>query len=206
MAISYAELKAMLDVDEPDYMTLVEKAADAVHHLRKLAESTDVSLASKAVSLAGMIGGADSIGIIGNASKSRAALIRVAAAHAATMLPDSPQTARVVDKLLDDKDVGVVKLATRAATRLSDPRVATKAKRAGKRLKAAVRAMTAEKSQRERNQVMTNKAGAKTRGSATPAKGTHKSSAKVRGQMPTGAMTQPPKGAKVRGMPTGKMN
>ena len=206
MAINYAELKEMLDVDEPDYMTLVEKAADAVHHLRKLAESADVSLASKAVSLAGMIGDTDSIGIIGKASKSRTALIRVAAAHAATMLPDSPQTARVVDKLLDDKDVGVVKLATRAATRLSDPRVATKARRAGKRLRAAVRAMTAQKSQRERNQVMTNKAGTKTRGSATPAKGTHKSSTKVGGQMPTGAMTQPPKGAKTRGMPTGKMN
>lgn len=205
MAISYAELKAMLDVDEPDYMALVEKTAGALQHLRKLAESTDVSLASKAISLAGMMGDAASIGIIGDASKSRAVLIRVAAAHAATMLPDSPQTARVVSKLLDDKDVGVVKHATRAATRLSDPGVATKAKRAGQRMKVAVRAMTAQTSQRERNMVMTNKTGTKARGS-TPTRGTHKSSAKIRGQMPTGAMTQPPKGTKSRGMPTGKMN
>lgn len=205
MAISYAELKAMLDVDEPDYMSLVEKAAGAMQHLRKLAESADVSLASKAVSLAGMMGDADSIGIIGNASKSRAVLIRVAAAHAATMLPDSPQTARVVGKLLDDKDVGVAKLAARAATRLSDPRMATKAKRASKRMEAAVRAMTAQKARSERTVAMTNKTGTKAR-SSTPARGAHKSSAKVKGQMPTGAMTQPPKGVKSRGMPTGKMN
>lgn len=205
MAISYAELKAMLDVDEPDYMALVEKAAGAMQHLRKLAESADVSLASKAVSLAGMMGDADSIGIIGNASKSRAVLIRVAAAHAATMLPDSPQTARVVGKLLDDTDVGVAKLAARAATRLSDPRMATKAKRASKRMEAAVRAMTAQKARSERTVAMTNKTGTKAR-SSTPARGAHKSSAKVKGQMPTGAMTQPPKGVKSRGMPTGKMN
>lgn len=205
MAISYAELKAMLDVDEPDYMSLVEKTAGAMQHLRKLAESADVSLASKAVSLAGMMGDADSIGIIGNASKSRAVLIRVAAAHAATMLPDSPQTARVVGKLLDDKDVGVAKLAARAATRLSDPRMATKAKRASKRMEAAVRAMTAQKARSERTVAMTNKTGTKAR-SSTPARGAHKSSAKVKGQMPTGAMTQPPKGVKSRGMPTGKMN
>lgn len=204
MAISYAELKAMLDVDEPDYMALVEKAAGAMQHLRKLAESADVSLASKAVSLAGMMGDADSIGIIGNASKSRAVLIRVAAAHAATMLPDSPQTARVVGKLLDDTDVGVAKLAARAATRLSDPRMATKAKRASKRMEAAVRAMTAQKARSERTVAMTNKTGTKAR-SSTPARGAHKSSTKVKGQMPTGAMTQPPKGVKSRGMPTGKM-
>ncbi|UVT16516.1 MAG: hypothetical protein H8K04_02830 [Nitrospira sp.] len=206
MAISYAELKAMLDVDEPDYMALVEKASGATQHLRKLAASADVSLASKAVSLAGMLGDPDSIGIIGNASRSREVLIRVAAAHAATMLPDSPQTARVVNKLLDDRDVGVVKHATRAATRLSDPGLATKAKRAGKRMQVAVRAMTAQTSRRERNTVMTHKAGTRARGAATQGRGTRKSSSKVKGQMPTGAMTQPPKGTKARGMPTGKMN
>ena len=203
MAISYAELKALLDVDEPNYMALVENASGATQHLRKLAASTDVALASKAVSLAGMLG---DTGIIGTASRSREVLIRVAAAHAATMLPDSPQTARVVSKLLDDKDVGVVKHASRAATRLSDPGLATKAKRAGQRMKAAVRAMTAQASRRERNTVMTHKAGPKTHGSTTQARGARKSGSKVKGQMPTGAMTTPPKGTTTRGMPTGKMN
>ena len=75
MPISYAKLKALLDVDEPDYAALAEKAADAIQHLRKLAASPDVSLASKAVSLAGIIGDDGCIGIVGSASKSRDALI-----------------------------------------------------------------------------------------------------------------------------------
>ena len=206
MPTSYAELKAMLDVDEPDYLALVEMAAGAIKHLRKLAASADVSLASKAVSLAGMMGEADSIGIVGTASKSRDVLVRVAAAHAASMLPDSAQAARVVSKLLDDRDVGVVKLAARAATRLSDPGVATKARRASKRMNATVRATTAQISRRERSTAMTKKAGMKAGGRATRAQATYKGSTKARGQMPTGAMTEPSKGTKARGMPTGKMN
>ena len=55
MPISYSELKARLDVDEPDYAALAELAAGAVQHLRKLAASPDESLASKAVSLAGIM-------------------------------------------------------------------------------------------------------------------------------------------------------
>ena len=91
MPISYAKLKALLDVDEPDYAALAEKAEDVVQHLRKLAASSDVSLASKAVSLAGIIGDDGCIGIVGNASKSRNVVVRVAAAHASTLLPDNPQ-------------------------------------------------------------------------------------------------------------------
>ena len=67
MPISYAELKAMLDVDEPDYPALSETAAGAIRHLRKLAASADASLASKAVSLAGIMGDADCVAIVGSA-------------------------------------------------------------------------------------------------------------------------------------------
>ena len=188
MPISYAKLKALLDVDEPDYPAL--------------AASPDVSLASKAVSLAGIIGDDGCIGIVGSASKSRDVVVRVAAAHASTLLPDNPQSARVVNKLLDDKDVGVVKFATRAAARQSDPGVAAKAKRARTRMVATVRATKAQQSQRERSAAMAmKKAGKKARGTA---KTTRKGRTKAAGKMPTGAMTDP-KGPKARKMPTGKM-
>ena len=203
MPISYAELKAKLDVDEPNYPALAEMAAGAMQHLRKLAASADVSLASKAVSLAGIIGGTDSIGIVGSASKSRDILVRVAAAHASTLLPDSPQAARLVSKLLDDKDVGVIKLATRAAARLSDRGVAAKAQRAGKRMEAMVRATAAQKSRRDRSTAMATKSGKKVGGAA---KATRKVRTKAAaGKMPAGAMNEPPKGPKVRDMPTGEM-
>jgi HEAT repeat protein len=205
MPISYAELKAKLDVDEPNYPVLAEMAAGAIHHLRKLAASADVSLASKAVSLAGIMGDVDCIGIVGSASKSRDVRVRVAAAHAAGLLPDSSHAARVVNKLLDDKDVGVVKLAARAAARLSDPGVVTKARRASKRMHATVRAITAKKSASERSASMTRKTGMKA-GTATKAKATRKGSTRAAGIMPAGAMTGPPKGAKAGKMPTGTMN
>jgi HEAT repeat protein len=206
MPISYAELKAMLDVDEPDYPALSEVAAGAVRHLRKLAASADASLASKAVSLAGFMGDADCVAIVGSASKSRDVLVRVAAAHAASLLPDGPEATRMVSKLLDDRDVGVVKLAARAATRLADPAVTTKAKRASARMNAAVRAATVKQRQQERSTAMATKAAKKaggTTGRAGAARKRRNGSAAA--QMPAGAMTEPPKG-KARKMPSGEMS
>ena len=50
MPITLAKLKALLDVDEPDYPALAEIADGAMQHVRKLAASPDESLASKAAS------------------------------------------------------------------------------------------------------------------------------------------------------------
>jgi hypothetical protein len=207
MPISLSELKARLDVDEPDYPALAEMADGAIQHVRKLAASPDVSLASKAVSLAGIMGDAGSVGIVDSASKSRQVLVRIAAAHAASLLPDSPQAARVVSKLLDDKDVGVIKFATRAARRQSDPAVSMKARRAVKRMEATARAMAAQQSRSERSAAMAVKKGKTAGAAATRAKATRKGSAKAAaGKMPAGAMTEPPKGAKAGDMPTGEMD
>ncbi len=205
MPVSYAELKAMLDVDEPDYPALAAKAAGAMQHLRKLAASDDESLASKAVSLAGIIGDASSLGVVGDAARSRHALVRVAAAHAASLMPDSPQVARIVTRLLDDKDIGIKKIATRAAARQSAPGIAAKAKRASAQLATAVRAAVKDHTQRERAAAMAMK-GRKiiTAGKAARGKAPARAAA---GQMPSGAMTEPPKDAKARAMmPAGKMN
>jgi hypothetical protein len=206
MPLSYAELKAKLDVDEPDYAALAEAATGAMQHLRKLAASPDVALASKAVSLAGIIGDADGVGIVGAAAKSAQALVRVAAAHAASLLPDTPQAARLVSGLLDDKDAGVLKLATRAAARVSDPGVAAKATRARVRMDAAVRAAQAPRGGVAGGKAMATKGKVKGSGAATVARSMRKGAAKARaGQMPSGAMAAPPKGAKAHAMPEGKM-
>jgi HEAT repeat protein len=203
MPVSYAELRAMLDVDEPDYAALVDIASGAMNHLRKLAASTDVSVASKAVSLAGFIGDADSIAVVENAARSRQPLVRVAAAHAASLVPDSPRAVRVVSRLLDDPDLGVVKTAMRAAALQTDRGLAVKARRASARLAAAVRAAARENTRRERATAMAMKARKKSGGGAARTKAGRKV---AKGQMPTGAMTEPAKGAKARAMPAGKMN
>ena len=201
MPVSYAKLKEMLDVDEPNYAALAEIAADAMSQVRRLAASNDVSLASKAISLAGMIGGDSSVAVVKGAAKSREPLLRVAAAHAASLLPASPEAARVVNTLLDDSDVGVVKTATRAAMRQSDPALNAKVKRANARMATAVRKTKAEHTRQERATTMAMKAR-KTRAGGSRKKAGARGAA---GGMPTGAMTPPPKGAKARTMPTGKM-
>ena len=203
MTVSYAQLKAMLDVDEPNYPALAAVAADAMQHLRRLAASDDVSVASKAVSLAGVIGDASSIGVVSDAARSRHALVRVAAAHAASMLPDGPQAARVIGKLLEDTDIGVLKFGVRAASRQTAPGIAARVRRANARLASTVRAAAKETTQRERATVMASKARKTTGGRAAQKKAGKRAAGG--GQMPAGAMTGPPKGAKARTMPAGKM-
>ena len=163
MPISLAKLKSLLDVDEPDYPALAEMAAGAMQHVRKLAASPDVSLASKAVSLAGIMGDADSVGCRrfrvevaprGRSRRGRSCREPVAGQSTGR---------RVVSKLLDDKDIGVVKFATRAASRQSDPAVSKKAGRAVGRM-ATVLAKAEQKSQRERSAAMALKAGKKAGG------------------------------------------
>lgn len=205
MPVSYAELKAKLDVDEPDYPALATLAAGAMQHLRKLAASSDVSVASKAVSLAGIIGDSASLAVVSRAASSRHVLLRVAAAHAASLMPDGPQSARVVSKLLDDRDIGVLKMAARAAARQSSPGIDVKAKRANARMTSAVRAAIKENSQRERIAVMTKKASKKVGSAATKGKAARRAGTAAAGAMPTGVMAEPPKGAKAGAMPAGKM-
>jgi hypothetical protein len=203
MPVSFAELKAMLDVDEPDYAALAVKAAGAMQHLRKLAASDDVAVASKAVSLAGIIGDTSSLGVVGDAARSRHALVRVAAAHAASLLPDSAHAARIVTRLLGDKDIGIVKMASRAAARQSAPGIAAKARRASARMTTAVRAAAVQNAQQERKAAMAMKSRKKASGKAARAKMPKRAAAP--GQMPSGAMTEPPKSARAQTMPSGKM-
>src|SRR5262245_29667648 len=200
MPVSYAELKAKLDVDEPDYAALAKIAANATGHLRKLVASAEVVLATKAVSLAGFIRNAGSIDVVEDAAKSRDPLVRVAAAHSAGMLPESPKAARVVSKLLADPDVGGVKTATRAAARQSI--VEPKLRRARTRMTAGGRAAAKAHSRQKREEAMATKASKKAARSASRRESRTRAAAR---QMPTGRMAESPKGAKARLMPAGKM-
>lgn len=205
MAITYAQLKALLDIDEPDYPMLAEKASGAMAHLRKMAASDDPSLASKAVSLAGFIGDDEGTAVVGVAAKSRNALVRVAAAHAANLLPDNAQAARVIAKLVDDPDLGVAKFAVRAAARQSDPALARTNKAAQARVATRARAVAKQVDQFERSSTMAaKKAATKTAARRAPAKSARKSKGAV-GEMPSGDMANAPKGVVPGAMPTGKM-
>jgi hypothetical protein len=202
MPVSYAKLKAMLDVDEPDYAALADMRRRN-ESFAQLAASPDASCSvrrryrSPASSMT-----PSSVAVVESAAKSREPLVRVAAAHAASLMSDRPETARVVNKLLNDADIGVVKTATRAAMRQTDRGLATNVQRAMARMATAVRKAAEENARREKATSMAKKARKKAGGSAAKDKAGRKSTA---GQMPAGAMTEPPKGAKARTMPSGKM-
>lgn len=201
MPLTYAQLEAMLDVDEPDYPALAIAAAGAMRHLRKMAASDDASLASKAVSLAGMIGEADSVAVVADGARSADPVVRVAAAHAAAFLPDSAAAARVVNRLLGDADIGVVKVAARAASGQADRAVGAKVKQATTRLNAAARATSTKKGAEK---MAARKAAKATKATAATKRGATKVAAGA-GGMPTGKMANPPKGGKPGRMPTGRM-
>jgi HEAT repeat protein len=191
---TYAQLKALLDVDEPDYPALANEGPAAIPHLRRMAASGDPALASKAVSLAGMIGGDAGVAVIVDAAGSPDPIVRVAAAHAAGLLPRSAGAARVVGRLLGDKDIGVVKVAARAAADRGDPADAATLR------KATARIATAER----------DAARAPKPTGGTPVTDAGRAAPKPRrapvAEMPAGRMSEPPKGAKARAMPAGKMD
>lgn len=114
MALTMKDVRAALDPEEPRYEESAARLGpDALPLLEEVVRDGDPMLASKAVYLAAMIGGADSAGVLSRAAGSEQVLLRVAAAGAARHL-DPAAAEQVLDKLVDDVDTGVQKVAVRS--------------------------------------------------------------------------------------------
>lgn len=122
MAITIRTIKALLESDEPDYAAGKKLGKAALPLLKKLASQKDSMLASKAVCLAGMIGGEESLPTIEQASRHADITIRVAAAYAVQHLKKGLAD-DVLTRLLGDKDIGVQKLAIRSAAKSGSVRL-----------------------------------------------------------------------------------
>jgi len=114
------QVRAALDPEEPDYAAATQLGPEALPHLEKLIAGKDVGLASKAASLAGMIGGERATRPLQKAAGHADVRVRVAAAHAAGRLPP-PAASPILADLLADKDVGVQKVALRSVPRQATP-------------------------------------------------------------------------------------
>ena len=113
--VTMEDVRRHLDPEEPDY----ERAAavlgpDALPFLAELAVGDDALLAAKAVSLAGLIGGADAIPIVAKAVQDGPAEVRVVAATAAGRAGKPGE--RLLILLLRDHEVGVRKRAVSAVS------------------------------------------------------------------------------------------
>ena len=117
MPVTLQEVLKQLDTDEPDYTALAALGPDAVPHLSTLVRSGDPGVASKAAYLASLIHTDESIDALSSAVASPHEVVRVAAAAALSNLP-GPRAARLADRLLDDGDAGVRKVALNAVGRL----------------------------------------------------------------------------------------
>jgi HEAT repeat protein len=117
------EVRALIDPDEPDYARAAAVVSDDdVAHLATLAAGDDVMLASKAVYLAGLVGGDEAAAVVRQAADHDDPTVRVSAAAAIKNLPDAPAM-EVGRHLLRDDDVGVRKVVLQSAARLESAQV-----------------------------------------------------------------------------------
>lgn len=120
--VTMEDVRRAIDPEEPDY----ERAAatlgsDALPHLAELSRSDDAMTASKAVSLAGMIGGPEALPVIERAADTGPPEVRLVAAAAAGRLGTAGED--VLLRLLEDSDIGVRKYAVRAAPEVPSKRL-----------------------------------------------------------------------------------
>jgi HEAT repeat protein len=130
MPITKQQVLARLDTDEPDYAALATLGPDAVPHLKDLVQGDEPGIAAKAAYLASLIQSDESPEVVDAAAASPHETVRVAAAAGLRNLAPA-QAGPTVERLLDDQDAGVRKLALRAVTDLGmsglEPKVKTMA-------------------------------------------------------------------------------
>lgn len=115
MNITMADVRRVLDPDEVDYAAASQLSAQALPFLLVLVQGEDPGMAAKAAYLAAVIEGELSEQVVTVAAASSDVRVRVAAAHAASMLAAEPAS-RVLNTLLLDEDAGVQKLALRSVS------------------------------------------------------------------------------------------
>ncbi len=125
MAVTSEEVRAVLELDEPDYEAAADLGPEALPHLQRFVEGPDPSLGSKAAYLAGRIGDPQAAPILELAAASDDPVVRVAAAGGVAHLPDE-QADSVLLTLVDDDEPGVRKTALKAVPESPSQELAAK--------------------------------------------------------------------------------
>ncbi|POH74772.1 hypothetical protein [Arthrobacter glacialis] len=115
MNLTMEDVLRALDPDEVDYAAASQLGPDALPFLMTLVQGQDPGLAAKAAYLAAVVEGELSERVVTAAAASGDVRVRVAAAHAASMLAAEPAS-RVLGTLLLDSDAGVQKLALKSVS------------------------------------------------------------------------------------------
>lgn len=113
MPITMKQVLAEIDRDEPNYAALAKLGKDALPHLQLIIDGDDPLRASKAAYAVGLIGGAGSAEALQKAAEHQDPQVRIAVAHALRK-STGPSRIKMLDRLLDDEDAGVRKVAVSA--------------------------------------------------------------------------------------------
>jgi HEAT repeat protein len=113
MPMTDAEMIALLRADEPNFTALAPLVSDALPVLRRLIESGDPEIATKAAGLAGTIDEPERAEVLGVALGHGLTTVRMAAARSAAKLPVE-QAQPLLSRALADADAGVRAVAVRA--------------------------------------------------------------------------------------------
>jgi HEAT repeat protein len=128
MSVTMKDVRAQLDRDEPDYEEAARLGPDAVTYLSELVNGPDAMLASKAAYLASLIRSARSSSVLEKAASSPEPIIRIAAASGIRNLSEQ-DAGKILDLFLEDKDLGVRKVALKSVSGFKSPTLAAKVKK-----------------------------------------------------------------------------
>jgi HEAT repeat protein len=128
MSVTMKDVRAHLDRDEPNYEEAARLGPDAIPYLNELVNGPDGMLASKAAYLASLIKSDRSVSVLEAAASNSEPIVRIAAASGIRNLSEH-EASRVLDLLIDDRDIGVRKVALKSISHFKSPELMTKVKK-----------------------------------------------------------------------------
>jgi HEAT repeat protein len=112
MPFTKEEIIKMINLDEPEYEAIVRKfTEDDIPTLIELANHENPAIATKAISCLGLLKNEKALKGLSVAVNHPDPVHRIAAAHSLRNMASIPGSVQLLEKLLEDKDIGVRKFA-----------------------------------------------------------------------------------------------
>ena len=119
------EVLAYLEPDEPNYPQAAKLGPDALPYLKEIIDKQDVMLASKAAYLVSLIKSEESLPILEYAALNKNPTIRVAVASGIRNISEKDAN-MLLDKFIEDKDVGVRKVTLKSVAKFKSNSIVSK--------------------------------------------------------------------------------
>jgi|RhiMetdeSRZDD1v2_1073273.scaffolds.fasta_scaffold898950_2 HEAT repeat protein len=125
MPTNMNEVLAYLEPDEPNYAQAAKLGPDALPYLKEIIDKQDVMLASKAAYLVSLIKSEESLPILEYAALNKNPTIRVAVASGIRNISEKDAN-MLLDKFIEDKDVGVRKVTLKSVAKFKSSSIVSK--------------------------------------------------------------------------------